>query len=358
VRYIAILFLALLIPSWAFAGACNSDCTFKRGDVNCSGTVDTTDLVILYQNGYYSNGDAADVDDNGIVQAGPGGADTIYLGAYFYSGGPAPACPGPTTAGKDCTGDYYENCCSPPDNPFSPLWYSCASDVTNSSTDPWDYVEDDDWQSGDQCVGYGRAENWGGQDDGCEHLDSHADMMVTATGDDTKGFTKKRLQNGVQKAWLHLEIEVWFDHGARCLDVVCGYNDKLQVNVVPDDFMVYTHWAPMAGGTGGTYAYGSFMHDFFYSYFTTFVGACTIVTTDNAHQQYNFPPANISASLASAVPNDCTVYKVDEVTAVDLPLDFIRKISTGTGLKKDIAETELIEVELKAWVEYEWCTCQ
>jgi hypothetical protein len=91
--------------SWAQC----QNCVFLRGDVNCDGTLNVSDIAAF--NTGPANDDAADFDDNGVVN----GDDLQALVDFLFFAGNPPACPYPTP-GRDCTSDNLEKCCSPPIN--------------------------------------------------------------------------------------------------------------------------------------------------------------------------------------------------------------------------------------------------
>jgi large repetitive protein len=83
---------------------------FKRGDVNGSGGLDASDVVVISgivsgSNPLPANPDAADVNDDGKIDAG----DVIALTAFMFQGkGTIP--PPFATAGKDPTPDAIDGC--------------------------------------------------------------------------------------------------------------------------------------------------------------------------------------------------------------------------------------------------------
>jgi hypothetical protein len=245
-RYVLAL-LASLISCVAQANECNSSCTFIRGDANCSGTLTVADVSAI-SSGYFSNADAADVNDDGSVT----GADAAQLSYWIFSGppNPPPHCPFPT-AGKDCTPDALENCCSPPTNSTTALTYrNCTVTIDDNN---WDHHSEAGYDSGNKCYGYGHVSN----DAACdpEHDNSHADMDVAATVTDPPGFTKRRLDSGVQRAFLHGKLEAWFAHGARCLDHACYDTNFLWAQILENTFDVDIHVKPASGGSGSDVVY-------------------------------------------------------------------------------------------------------
>lgn len=89
---------------------------FRRGDANRDGNVNVSDISTIVNGGAdqlrpvfkAKNSslispcyDAADVDDNGVIQL----ADAIRLIQFLFSGGLAPAAPGNVTKGPDPTAD-------------------------------------------------------------------------------------------------------------------------------------------------------------------------------------------------------------------------------------------------------------
>ncbi|KPJ49541.1 hypothetical protein AMJ40_05315, partial [candidate division TA06 bacterium DG_26] len=90
----------LLLGFWQLVGG---EQEFIRGDVDENGVVDMADYIFCETGPPFSCDDAADVNDNGILEWGPGGADCMYL-ASFLSGGPPPPPPFPF-CGLDPTDD-------------------------------------------------------------------------------------------------------------------------------------------------------------------------------------------------------------------------------------------------------------
>lgn len=111
-RIIALL-LCLITPT-IFADPC-SGAYFIRGDVNCDGALNNTDLVIVGnaisgESPQPSRYDAADLDDNGSVNT----TDLVILSDFLYDGGSAPHCPYPNS-GLDCSLDDLDECLSRPE---------------------------------------------------------------------------------------------------------------------------------------------------------------------------------------------------------------------------------------------------
>jgi hypothetical protein len=73
---------------------------FIRGDLNGSGTVGASDEIMCVSGGPFSCDDAADVNDDGILNL----TDCAYLHDYLWSGGPPPPSPYPD-CGLDPTSD-------------------------------------------------------------------------------------------------------------------------------------------------------------------------------------------------------------------------------------------------------------
>jgi hypothetical protein len=90
------------LESETFAGA-GGEQQFIRGDVNASGSVDMADVTACVGGGPFPCDDAADVNDDGVLDQ----ADCDYLLAY-WQGGPPPPAPfpdcglDPTADGLDC----------------------------------------------------------------------------------------------------------------------------------------------------------------------------------------------------------------------------------------------------------------
>jgi len=74
---------------------------FIRGDVNQDGMISVADLVLLLHGPPFFCNDAADINDDGILNRD---SDSTYLWNYFYVGGPPPPPPFPD-CGPDPTSD-------------------------------------------------------------------------------------------------------------------------------------------------------------------------------------------------------------------------------------------------------------
>ncbi len=91
---------------------------FIRGDVNEDGAVELSDVVDCYNNPSFSCDDAADVNDDGVLNS----TDCDYLLAYLAGGGPPPPPPFPD-CGPDPTADGL-GCAHYPPCPYWPgEWY-------------------------------------------------------------------------------------------------------------------------------------------------------------------------------------------------------------------------------------------
>src|SRR5213593_1243967 len=94
-----------LLASWAFlqGSSAQAQCTFIRGDLNATGTVDLNDAVDILAYIFLGETvppcyDAADANDNGLVEL----SDYVYMVKWIFSGGPPPPAPYPA-AGIDPT---------------------------------------------------------------------------------------------------------------------------------------------------------------------------------------------------------------------------------------------------------------
>ena len=87
----------LLLGFWYFEdGAKKQEFQeFIRGDVNEDGSVNSADIIVCWLEGPFSCDDAADVNDDGILDVGVEGADCEYLNDYLFGGGPPPPPPFP-----------------------------------------------------------------------------------------------------------------------------------------------------------------------------------------------------------------------------------------------------------------------
>jgi hypothetical protein len=84
---------------------------FLRGDANSDCRPNITDAITILDHLFKGEAapgcpDAADADDNGVLQI----TDPIFLLQYLFQGGPAPPDPGPETAGPDPTPDVLDRC--------------------------------------------------------------------------------------------------------------------------------------------------------------------------------------------------------------------------------------------------------
>lgn len=111
---LVLLYAAAVVALWLAIAVANGaeECRFRRGDANCDGAVNISDVIYLSQwlccGGPAPKLDAADANDDGVVDY----SDTSYLSAHLTSGGPAPPPPY-SSPGMDCTADGLDNCCSP-----------------------------------------------------------------------------------------------------------------------------------------------------------------------------------------------------------------------------------------------------
>lgn len=356
-RYIFLL-LALLLPGVLFASECNTSCTFRRGDANCDGYVNGTDVYVIQQQ-TWTNWDAADANDNGVVN----GSDATGLSYWLYYPGsyPPPPCPGPSNQGIDSTGDSLESCCSPPTFKLSPTTNGgCSVTLANDfEGEEWDNSSYTTGDVGDHCYGYGMVENYGGQGigEGCEQEESIASFDVRADVTDSAMWTKRRLENVVQGAQLYIDIEATMTRGSRCLDTPCNYTDELLVKVISNDFIVYIETKTSTGGTGPTIVIDDWSnHELLYRYWTYLSnGQCTgFGELKNDPMQMTLY-ADISNQLIAAAGSNCQLYQITKIEVLNLILKF-NQVDVA-GVDRDIAETEKIQVEVTPYIEYTWDTC-
>jgi hypothetical protein len=84
--------------------------TFRRGDLDTSGSVEITDAVVLldwlFRGGKGPCEEAGDADDDGSLSL----TDAILILRWLFLDGPAPEPPGPNTCGADPTMDGLVAC--------------------------------------------------------------------------------------------------------------------------------------------------------------------------------------------------------------------------------------------------------
>jgi hypothetical protein len=337
---LAVLFL---IPGLAHATPCNENCTFIRGDVNCDGAVNLTDFIALNQ-GNITNFDAADVNDSGTVDE----ADIDHLAEALFGSGADPVCPYPS-AGKDCTADNLETCCSKPSAAQNTLPTSgCSPSVAYVSGFPWDHhAESTGALSGGICWGRTVVQNI---TQSCSHGDSRAEFDVkNAAVDDITFFTKKRLQHGIQTATLHVVGEAFFNHGAVCDDSICVGTNLLVAEWLPPLTTVDVHARPRAGGSHQTVSKeptGSAIISLSRSRVN---GVCTLTRTGNLNQVFN-AQFDITNDLKAFPPNDCDEWEIVEIDIEDANLTFFKNNNA------DISTIpEKIDFKMYAYVTYGWC---
>jgi hypothetical protein len=106
-----LLLLALLLPTTLFAQC--DDCGFIRGDVNCDGFIDQSDVSywFIWQQGGPAPArlDAADANDDGVIDI----SDPIYI-LNLFQGGPEPPCPYPAPEKDSKACDALDPCESRP----------------------------------------------------------------------------------------------------------------------------------------------------------------------------------------------------------------------------------------------------
>lgn len=347
-KYAALILAVLFVPCAAFATACNSDCTFIRGDVDCSGSITGSDLYALL-NGYIVNQDAADVNDDGSITS----SDYYRLSYWYYNhSNPPPECPFPGL-GLDCTPDALENCCSPPTNANSAITQTCGTGTANK--DSWDNKTDSQSTSGGKCIGFGSFFN----DNAALYCSGHGsqgtfdltDIQVT----DPVKFTKKRMANDVQFAYLAVEVDSSFSVGADCQEYQCDGQNWLTADIHPTEFYVDVTVRPVTGGGADqtiTVAGFDCLQEFNYERYNI-AGDCAIRELDDNDPDACLSVVNITSQLAGISGSDCAEFKVVELSAYGYVAEW------NLGGMDDIATIEHVTLEsLKVVVSYAWCTCQ
>lgn len=329
----------LFMFSGLLYGQCDN-CTFVRGDANCDGAVNIADYYAI-NNFTWSNNDAADVNDNGVVNP----SDATYLLNFLFNGGAAPACPFPAS-GRDCTADNLEKCCSPPTGHQTGILPTDGVEEWEVN-DGWNNLIVDDEVSLNADGITVTAENYSS----CSKTSSTATVgfdgaMVT----DTTGFTRSRLEAGVQVAKLKCYLNpIQFSKTGVCQGSQCDGWNQLSVT---GPYESVVHVAPKSGGGSPKSFALEWNEEFFYDYTRVqYIPPFCTMEEFGSPAQGILVTIDISESLAEQTTGDCDEWKITELEFNDIKLKFTR------GPYPDIAGTEKIILDAFTWVEYSWCTC-
>lgn len=222
---------SLLMADCPYCGP-SDECQFLRGDANCDGSVNFTDLVVLLNNP--SNLDAADFNDDGAVNP----TDIVNFSDWLFEGGPQPACPYPNP-GRDCTPDNLENGCSPPVGANAPGSYNglFLPDVGSSFLKN-DFIPDWDFELQPPH----HASKWHlilDETDSCADPTNKLNTYVVYYHpQDPLGMTHYRLESGVQRFDAAVELDLYnVSVGNDCLEE--GYCSDGSVKVMLDVISAY-----------------------------------------------------------------------------------------------------------------------
>lgn len=336
-RQLLLLCLLFLCPMLC-AQPC-TDCDIIRGDVNCDGSVNIADYIAMNQYAW-SNNDAADINDNGVVN----NSDTVALADYLFNGGAAPACPFPSE-GHDCTPDNLEKCCSPPTGRIS------GEIPEVMATGSWEVFVNDPWDSRDNTaenVGTRKGRKFTAQNySTCDHDFSKLKAQMAVVPDDTTGFTRKRLENGIQSAELFLDIiPIKFQCGDVCDAYSCVGWNQLSVTGAKVEVLC----APVSGGAPKSFTKTVNFEKVYRYVRKHYLEGCGLEKDDDPEVEFT-EIFDITEDLAALTVGDCDVWEVTGITVTDVFLYYKRD-----GYP-DIATTEKIEVTMYSWVSYSWCTC-
>jgi len=341
------IFILCLSCSNLFAQACDS-CTFVRGDANCDSSVNLTDVINI-ANGVAANQDAADSNDDGRWDI----SDAAYLANYLFQGGPAPPCPYPT-AGKDCTPDNLETCCSPP------TWALAlavgGAGITyneNDATQKWDSTLESE-AVGAFGVSCFRSE--------CRNFNicSHASPSSTTYTEikfpiqtDQK-FAKKRLQNGIQSVGIDFNVTINFQPINIC---PWGYNcygkNKMYVDALTMSVEVMVGPATSPAPTQSILLTRTDLWTYVYERTGGHI-LCHLSSADNATPTLTWSE-NLDDELIGMLPNDCDEWKVFNVQVDELTITWTRAVDAV--FYPDIAYQEKIITKVTPAIVYGWCTC-
>lgn len=327
-------------------------CQFIRGDSNCDGAVNNADMSRILSNP--ANLDAADVNDDGIVDA----ADINYLYQYLYQGGPPPACPFPSP-GLDCTGDTLEPGCSPPSSASSGGDSVISTSVLGSS---YELLEDgiEDWAyplctSPSSCDVHDHLEFTGG---GIEI--THEDFLICFEKPSTKrdtwratfkmidllGFSKHRVLSGVQTISLTIDGAA-LDKSAKdkcqeypcSLDLVtvnfsmsnCRFYIKLKDN---PEFIECFPWSTPPETTQ------HWIHGL-----TSF---CTPFSSEWGANPITF--SIDTDSILDAVPAACDVAYIDQIRVENF---YVEAVWDGEPPYSEVMR----KIKITPTLTYQWCEC-
>ena len=336
----------LMIAALLLGAECHSDCTFVRGDANCSGTVNLTDFVAIAQ-GTYKNADAADCNDSGHADI----SDAAYLTNFLFQSGPPPKCPFPSP-GRDCTADGLETCCSRPQaggfddvTVLTPV----TCDGGRGSSTGWDHdvVEDFNPPTGACSSKMTVFNDWQ-----CARNSCTTTFDVDASVFDNVYFTKRRLESGVQQAFAVVDLSTTFKFTEACPDTPpCDGINRYLVGEFPTTVKVTAR--AVDGGDPQP------------------VEASAPVWTQLYYKRVSLPPnqacgilplgpmtavaqgvVGISSQLAGLPSDPCEEWRIESVSVDELELTWRR----GTG-EDDVMRGERVEVTASPYARYEWCEC-
>lgn len=315
-------------------------CTIVRGDANCDGSVNITDVLNI-SNGVFANADAADANDDGAVDI----SDAIYLSHYLFMGTAAPPCPHPD-AGHDCTADGLETCCSPPKGRYFGTLPNTGNLKTDSGNPNWD-------QRNVSWVNYGFGLQKGRIIDSNTSSCSHGATLQTHdlgwSVVDSTGYTKKRLLNGIQKASLLFYVDLTFTRGDLCSKLYCSGSNKLRFRM--DNATIAVAVRPK-GGLSTDWVEFIVSQDIEFEYKRAYIdNRCTMLGPVVKIASFTLT-WDISDELASMVTDDCSEMIITAMTANSMALSFELNNS------EDIATTEKIKADVSMEVSYWWCACQ
>lgn len=331
-KFLALLSVLCFAPGVIFSQC--EDCSFIRGDANCDGAVNISDVIALANGSPLNNLDAADANDDGSVDI----SDSVYLSHHLFQGTAAPPCPYPS-AGHDCTADSLETCCSPPTGRQSGILPSALS-IASWLTGTWDSETSATVTVGARQLGRFTTQNWSS----CAKPSCGTWYTYGWNYTDTTGYTKKRIDNGIQQVKVILRLDINFFRGAACTAPYCAGSNSLNVDL--NDATVTIYFKPKAGGANQSIT-RTVNSNLVWTY--SLNNNC-VFTAGSTATTWLEVTLDISDEAAALAAGDC-----DEWVFVSATIDTIDP--EFTVVNRDIATTEKIvgDVELRAV--YTWCTC-
>ncbi len=322
---LAFFFLLFCCPVFGQSCGNNDECKFVRGDANCDGNINMTDVIAI-SGGTYSNADAADVDDSGSITA----VDPTYLLNYLYNAGPPPAYPFPG-ADFDCTTDFLNECCST-FLTFSPVTTPSLQDRSYSALD-WDVFTPD---LGDNKFRVRNEVN-------CDHPDAVDVCRVRANVADPTGFTGPRLGSGVQNATLTVTVSAAYEVGDACVTPCFPSVAQLYVDV--GSAVVHV------GVTGSTGINADGSWDDTYD-------SVSINRTGTSYQNcsvvpyFSEPPVfTFSADITDQLADLSSTCATKRITSIEL-----RHIIVGFSvMPSDVITDEGITIDVDFDIDYDFC---